>query len=290
MGVRMFNYHKFISSVAWNLILITAGAIFYAIGLKAIAIPHGLLTGGISGLGLLLYYFTGVLQPGIWYFIINIPIFISGWFYISRRFFLYSIYGMIALSVAIDVVSFQINITDKFLAALAGGVIMGVGAGVTLHSLGSVGGNGIIAIILNQKLGIRIGTFFFVFNTILFLFSFSILETDLVLYSLVMNFIISYILDQVLSMFNQRKMVLIISNHHDKIASVVNTELNRGATLLDGTGTYTKRSKKVILTVVHSYQLKRLEEMVLSIDPDAFIITGNTYNVFGKGFSHPKTY
>ncbi|MBF0390619.1 MAG: YitT family protein [Desulfamplus sp.] len=281
---------RLISSVLWNLTLIMAGAIIFSIGLNGILIPKGFITGGISGVCLLIYYITGILSPGLWYFIINIPLFIMGWIFVSRRFFFYSLYGMIAVSICIDVINIQIDIKDPFLAILAGGTILGVGSGVTLHSLGSLGGLDIIGIMLNQKFGVRIGTFFFTFNMVLFGFSFGSLETDLVLYSVALSFITSQVLDYVLTMFNQRKMILIISDKSEQIAKVITEELQRGATLINGVGGYSGKEKKIILTVVHNYQLKRLEEAVLRVDPEAFMITENTFNVVGRGFSKPKIY
>ena len=284
------HYHRFISSVLWNLFLITAGSIVFGIGLKSIAVPHGFITGGISGLTLLLYYVSGLLSPGLWYLIINIPIFLIGWIHVSRRFFFYSLYGMAALSVAIDLIGFSLPIKEPILAVLAGGVLMGAGTGIVLHSLGSGGGMDIIGIILNQKFNVRMGTFFFAFNIVLFTFSFGFLNADLVLYSLFMSFITSQTLDYVLTAFNQRKMVFIISDLNEKIAMEIHTRLSRGVTFLNGSGAYTGREKKIILTVVHNYQLKRVEEAALTIDPDAFIITEDTFNVLGRGFSKPKVY
>ncbi len=144
-------YHKMISSVIRNIGLITLGATIFAIGVKAIAVPKGFITGGVSGVALLVYYLSGFLSPGLWNFLINIPIFLAGWFHVSRRFFFYSLYGMAAMSSAIDLVSFTFPIHEPILAALAGGVFMGAGAGFILHSLGSAGGNDIIGIILHQK-------------------------------------------------------------------------------------------------------------------------------------------
>lgn len=283
-------FRKYIYSIAWNLFLITSGSVIFAIGLKAVVLPHGLITGGISGVGLLVYYFFGKLSPGIWYFVINVPIFLIGWLYISRRFFLYSIYGMTVLSLAIDLIHFQIQIQDHFLAVLAGGAILGAGAGIILHSLGSAGGNDIVAIILNQKFNIRMGSFYFIFNLVLFAFSFGVLEIDLVLYSLALSFVISQVLEHVLTVFNQRKMVFIISQAPEMIAEAIHKGLQRGATFLDGSGTFTGQKKKIILTVIHNYQLKRLEAAVFAIDPEAFMITENTFNVLGKGFSRRKVY
>jgi len=288
--MKKLLYHRFISSVLWNLLLISAGSIVFGIGLKSIAVPHGFITGGISGVTLLFYYVSGLLSPGLWYLIVNIPIFLIGWIHVSRRFFLYSLYGMAALSASIDLIRFSLPIHEPILAVLAGGVLMGAGTGIILHSLGSGGGLDIVAIILNQKFSLSMGTFFFSFNIILFAFSFGFLEADLVLYSLFMSFITSQTLDYVLTAFNQRKMVFIISDFNQKIAKEVHTRLDRGVTFLNGSGAYTGREKKVILTVVHNYQLKRVEEAALSIDPEAFIITESTFNVLGKGFSRRKVY
>jgi len=288
--MKKLLYHQYISSVLWNLLLISAGSIVFGIGLKSIAVPHGFITGGISGLTLLFYYVSGLLSPGLWYLMVNIPIFLIGWIHVSRRFFLYSLYGMAALSAAIDLIRFSLPIHEPILAVLAGGVLMGAGTGIILHSLGSAGGLDIVGIILNQKFNLRMGTFYFAFNIVLFAFSFGFLEADLVLYSLFMSFISSQTLDYVLTVFNQRKMVFIISDLNQKIAREIHTRLNRGVTFLNGSGAYTGKEKKIILTVVHNYQLKRVEEAALSIDPEAFIITENTFNVLGRGFSRRKVY
>jgi uncharacterized membrane-anchored protein YitT (DUF2179 family) len=283
-------YHHIISSILWNLFLITTGAIIFGIGIKAIAIPHKFVTGGISGLSLLIYYVGGSLSPGLWYLIVNVPIFLVGWVYISKRFFFYSLYGMVAVALSIEFIQLTFPIHEHILAVLAGGIVMGTGAGIILHSLGSAGGLDIIAIILNQKYSLRMGTFFLTFNMFVFAFSFTFLETDLVLYAIFMNYVMSQTLNYVLTVSNHRKMVIIISDFNERIAKDIQTRLKRGVTFLNGTGAYSGKPKKVILTVVHNYQLKRLEEAALSVDPQAFIITENTFNVFGRGFSKRKVY
>lgn len=284
------NLRQLTYSVPYNLLLLTAGSVIFGIGVKAIALPHGLITGGISGVALLLYYWTGWLKPGLWYFLINTPIFILGWFFVSRRFFFYSLYGMLIMTLAMDWVSFTIPVTEPVLAVLAGGTLIGTGAGIILNSLGSGGGNDIIAIILNQRFNFRIGTFFFLFNITLFAFSLGRLPLDLVLFSLAMSFVTSQMVDYFLSIFNQRKLILIISERADAIATEILSRIHRGATYLEGRGAFSGRKKDVLLTVVNNYQLKRVEELVFNLDPDAFVIMENTFNVLGKGFSHRKVY
>ncbi|WP_457552059.1 YitT family protein [Desulfobacula sp.] len=277
-------------SIPWNLFLITLGSLIVGIGLKAIVIPHGMITGGFSGAGILLFYYTKVLTPGIWYFILNIPVFIFGWLFVGRRFLLYSLYGAVILTLAIDLIRFEIPVKDLMLATLSGGTIIGAGAGIIFRSLGSAGGNDIIAIILNQKFGIRIGTYNFSFNFVLFFFSFGLLDTDLILYSMAMSYITSQVIEYFITLFNQRKLIFIISNNSRQITDEIMKKLNRGATFLKGEGAYSGREKDIIMTVANTFQIKRIEEIAFTIDPDAFLITENTFNVLGKGFSRRKIY
>jgi uncharacterized membrane-anchored protein YitT (DUF2179 family) len=277
-------------SVPWNLFLISIGSLIFGVGLKAIVIPNGMIMGGFSGAGILVYYYTQILTPGIWYLVLNIPVFIFGWLFISKRFLFYSLYGAIILTIVIDLIQFEIPLKDLTLATLAGGTIVGAGAGIVFRSLGSLGGNDIISVILNQKYGIRIGTYTFAFNFILFLFSFGTLATDMILYSMAMSYITSQVIENFMMLFNQRKLIFIISSKPREITKEITKKLRRGATLLKGEGAYTGKEKDIILTVANTYQIKRIEEIAFTIDPDAFLITENTFNVLGKGFSQRKIY
>ena len=277
-------------SIMRNLTLITVGAFILASGIKAVAVPHGFITGGMSGLSLLLFYASERLSPGGWYFLINIPVFALGWWLVSRRFFFYSLYGMLVLTAVMDLVAFAVPVKDPILAVLCAGTLVGAGSGIIFHSLGSVGGTDILAVLFNQKLNFPIGRFFFVFNLGLFSFGFGFLEVDSVLYSLAISYIASQVTDYFLSIFNQRKMVMVVSERSEAIAEAILHQLNRGATLLDGMGAYTRQPKRILMTVVNNYQIKRLEETVFAVDPDAFFIAENTFSVIGKGFSHRKTY
>lgn len=282
---RLFAY-----SIPWNLALLTAGSFLFAMGVKSVAVPHGFLTGGVSGIALLLYYFTHNLTPGLWLLLLNIPIAVVGWIMVSRRFVLYTAYGMFSITFWMEVISFTLPVHDQLLAAITAGALAGAGAGISLRSLGSSGGLDIIGIILHQRFGFRIGQISFLFNATLFTASFALMETDIVLYSLIVVFVTGQIMDYVLSMFNQRKLVFIISEHAQDIADHIMKEANRGVTLLEGRGGYTGLPKQVVMTVVNNVQQKKLEEMIFTIDPEAFVIFENTFNVIGKGFSRRKVY
>lgn len=277
-------------SIPWNIFLLTVGSLLVAMAIKSVAVPHGLVSGGVSGIALLIYYFTGALTPGLWLFLLNIPIAALGWVMVSRRFVLYTAYGMAAITLWMEIITFTLPIDDILLAAIFGGALLGAGSGICMRSLGSSGGLDIIGIILHQRFGFRIGQVSFLFNTALFTLSFALLETDLVLYSLIMVFVTGQIMDYVLSMFNQRKLVFIVSDHAQVISDAIIKEANRGVTLLEGRGGYTGQPKHVVMTVVNNVQQKKLEELIFTLDPEAFVIFENTFNVIGKGFSRRKVY
>ncbi|GAB6177094.1 YitT family protein [Desulfobaculum senezii] len=283
--MRDFTY-----SVPWNLALITIGTGIFAFGIKAIALPHGFISGGMSGLGLLLYYLTDKLSPGQWLFLLNAPIFLFGWFGVSRRFFLYSLYGAMSVVVFMELIPWQLPVHDPWLAAIAAGATFGTGLGITFRSLGSTGGTDIIAVAINQKYNLRIGAVTFGFNLALFVVSMLFMKVDLVLYSLSTVFIAAQIMEYVLGLFHQRKMVFIISDKTEEIAAAIMRDLHRGATFLDGRGAYSGRPKSVLLTVVFNIQVKRLEQAIYAIDPDAFTIVESPMNVIGRKFSRRKVY
>ncbi|TVQ95671.1 MAG: YitT family protein [Desulfovibrionales bacterium] len=277
-------------SISWNLLLITTGALVFAFGVKAVVIPQEFISGGMTGVGLLLSYVVGVLPPGGWLLLLNIPIFILGWICVSRRFFCYSLYGMLLLSLGIDTMPWALQIEDTLLAALTAGAIMGAGSGIALRSMGSLGGLDVISVFLNQRFNLGIGKFSFGFNLALFTVSLFFIGLEHMLYSVFLVFVHAMVMDYFLGMFNQRKMVLVVTEKPDDLAKAILSTINRGSTFLYGRGAYTGKRKKILLTVVNSIQLKRLEEVIFTVDPQAFTIEENTLNVIGQGFSRRKIY
>jgi len=279
-----------IRAVSWNLGLLTFGGLIFSLGVNEFAVGKGLMSGGISGLALLVYYLSGVLGPGPLYFLLNVPLLLLGWHSLSRRFFLYTCFGMGIVSLFMQVLPERILIADPLLAAIFGGAVLGAGSGIMLRSMGSAGGTDILAIWLNQKYNLRIGQFNFFFNLAVFTAGFAFYEPTLVLYSIILSYTYSQVMDYFLSLFNQRKMVFIISDQADAIAWEIIHKLRRGATFLHGWGAYTGKSKRVILTITNTVQIKRLEELVFKHDPNAFFVVENTFNVLGEGFARRKIY
>jgi uncharacterized membrane-anchored protein YitT (DUF2179 family) len=277
-------------SVPWNLFLLTVGGVLSAFALKCIANPHDFVSGGIYGTSMLIVYATDTLGIAAWYALLNIPVLFIGWFFLSRRFMLYTIYCIAVTTVATQLMTFDAGITDKTLAAIAAGTLCGAGSGIAMRSLGSDGGLNIISLILNQKYNFNVGTFNIIYNFLLFIVALPIINVDKVLYSMIITYLTSSMTNYFMGMFDERKLVFIISEHYQAIAQSIMRHLGRGCTLLHGQGAFTRQEREVLLTVVHNIQLKRLEELVYTVDPQAFLIIENTHLVLGKGFSQRKQY
>lgn len=280
----------FTYSIRWNLLLITLGSTLYSFAVKSIALPHQFIPGGIFGLSALFYYATHWLSPGIIFFLCNLPFFLLGWFKLSPRFVLYSLYAMLITSVSYELISITVSIQEQVYAAVACGVLSGLGGGLILRSLGSGGGLDIIAVWLFQNFNIGVGKVYFVFNTALYLLCLTIMPTDLVIASLIMVFISSTMVEHTLALFSQRKVVLIVSDHSEAIAQTVLVSMKQSATFLKGMGAFSKREKNVLMTVVNNIQLKKLEEITFIHDPQALFIVENTFTVLGSSFSKRKIY
>ena len=285
-----FDTRRITMSIPWNMLLLTIGGSLFAFGLKAIAVPHEFISGGLFGSAMLLFYETDFLNLAFWYALVNVPVLLLGWFSLSRRFFFYSMYGMVITTIAAQFITVVVPVEDSVLAAIAAGTVCGVGLATMLRSLGSDGGLTIVAMVLHQKYNLKVGGFSLMFNVVLFLFAMLSMPIDKILYSMVMVYVYSGIVDYSMAIVNQRKMAIIISDNSEKIAEGIMDRLHKGVTYLYAKGAYTNRERHVILTIVQNYQLKRLEELVYTIDDKAFLIIENTYNVIGRGFSERKRY
>jgi uncharacterized membrane-anchored protein YitT (DUF2179 family) len=277
--------------VLLSLFLLTAGGILFAMGLNGIIIPQQFLNGGVIGVALIIHYLMPTLNTGFVYFLLNIPLLLLGWFTVSRRFILYTSYGMAVLSLATWLVKpGTLHIENPILAAILGGIVCGAGVGITLRSRGSAGGLDILAVYLNRKLGFRVGITFFLANAVVLAFGACLLDLEKALYSLVYVYVSGKVVDAVLTGFNQRKSVLIVSAQSQAIADQILNRLHRGVTFLEGIGGYSGEPKRVILSIITLTELSRLKEMVFDIDPDAFVVVNDTLEVLGRRHGSLRVY
>ena len=267
--------------IAYNLVLITAGSVICAVAVNSILIPKQFLAGGITGLAILIHYWLPSIPLGVVYFLLNVPIFIFGWMFVGKRFFFYSIAGMVIYSLAVLIPFPEIAIEDRLLNALSAGIITGVGGGILLRSLGSAGGMDILAIIIMKKYSVRLGTTSLVFNVILMLAAIARLPLEMILYTLIYIYVTAHFVNLVVTGLSQRKSVMIISSHWEEISEAIMTRLDRGVTVVHGQGGYSKKEQKILYSVISFQELGRFKEVVRSIDPNAFVVINDTLEVMG---------
>lgn len=284
--MKLQSYNKALAeSVVWNLLWLTLGAVLMAICIQSVAAPHGFLSGGIMGLGLLVNYWTGTLTPLVWYAMLCVPVYVLGWFCVGKRFLLYTAYGTLCTTLFSFFITFNIPITNEIYATVVGGVLHGAACGVMLRTLGSSGGTDVVAVLLKERWSVPIGQFNFLFNSLLFLTAASHMSLDLIVASMLMMFISASTLEYVLGLFNRRKLVMIISDHGEEISEAILVTERFGATLMRGKGAYSGSDREILLTVTNNVALKRLENLVFSIDPRALFIVENTFYVSGGQFA-----
>lgn len=280
-----FKKNKIVKHPIWNIFLLTIGGLFITIGVQSIAAPHGFLTGGTMGLGLLISYNATFLSASVWNLILNIPLLIFAWISISKRFVLYSVYGTVIIAVWSSIIgSFVVPIDTNLYAAILSGMFMGIGNGIMLRSLGSSGGLDLVSVFLNQRFGIAMGMLPIIFNTFLFGIAAFTIDLDLIIVSFIQVFILLQVIDYVLGMFNRRKTVFIITSKGQEICNAIAADGGR-ATLLPAYGAYTQTAKEVIMTVTTNLTLRSLENLVFSYDSHALFTVESTFYVSGAQFA-----
>lgn len=281
---------KYSNSVVWNLILLTTGCFLIVLSINGLTVPHHFIPTGLSGACVFISYIIPSLSPSFLYGAISIVLFIAGFFVLGRKFLLYSIYGSVLVTLFLKFLHYNIPIQDPLLAAIASGIILGLGSGIVLHSRGCDGGLTIIGIILFEKLHIKIGKFFLIFNMCLFSIAAFFIPLDNIMYSLIMVYTFSTVMHSVQTMFNQNKFVFIISSHSHQIAETLMSRLGQGVTYLHGEGAFTHKPTKIIITAVQSAFVKKMETLILKIDPQAFIVIEDTFDVIGAAFKKIDKY
>jgi uncharacterized membrane-anchored protein YitT (DUF2179 family) len=245
-------------------------------------VPKQFLAGGLTGLSLLVHYALPSLPLGLIYFILNIPLFVIGWLFVGRRFFFYSLAGVIIFSAVIFWPYPVISIKDMILSALAAGIITGAGSGLILKSLGSAGGLDILTVILFKKFSIRPGMFILAFNGVLMALATLRLPLEMVLYTLIYLYVSTQFMNFVLIGLSQRKAIMIISSKWDEISREIMNKLQRGVTVVQGQGGYTGKDLHILYSVITFTELSRFKELIRKIDPEAFVVVTETLEVMGK--------
>ncbi|MCI7639742.1 MAG: YitT family protein [Clostridiales bacterium] len=277
----------FRKTFGWIAVTILGSALF-AFGFSCFLMPNDISPGGISGLALVAVELLKFGSVGSLSVLINLPLFLIAGVKIGRRFFFGSLTGMLVSSALIDVFALiPMPATEPLIGALYGGTLCGLGLGAVFAAGASTGGSDIVVRLLKLRWrDVPIGQISMAFDGMVAVIT-GIVFRDLnkALYTGVTVFLCGKIMDAVVYRFDYSKVALIMTKEHQKIAEVIDSRLGRGATFLHGQGSYTHQELMVVLTAVKRQQITELKELVMEIDPAAFVIVQEAHQVLGDGFS-----
>ena len=272
-----------------SIIGIIVGSAIFSFGFVHFNMQNELGEGGFSGITLILY-FTLNWDPAILNLILNIPMFILGYKLLGKRSFIYTVIGTVSVSVFLklfQIYQFDTNMQDdKLLVALFAGVFIGIGLGIVFRSGGTTGGVDIIARLAHKYLGWSMGKTMFGFDFIVILLSWAtFLDARSVMYTLVAVYVGGRVIDFVQEGAYSAKGALIISPKSDEIAAFISEKMERGVTVMNGHGYFTKEKKDVLYCVVGRNEVVKLKSIISVIDPHAFVSILDVKEIEGEGFT-----
>ncbi|WP_425060096.1 hypothetical protein SCACP_07440 [Sporomusa carbonis] len=270
---------------------VAVGCLVCSLSINAFLVPHHLLSGGVSGIAIILYFLFG-LPIGVLTFAMNIPLLYAAYRLLGKNYTIGTIYGAILFSVAVDATSFVSGfnlIDDPLISAITGGVISGIGSGLIFRVNGSAGGLDIIAGIIKKYYSLNVGFVGFAVNCVIMLISATLFGLKLAMLTLISMFIGANLTDKVVEGFNRKKTVFIVSYNTDNIVEAILKEVGRGVTILHGQGAFTRQNKQVLFVVVSLTQIAKIKMLVHAADPNAFMIVQDAAEVMGRGFTLPGT-
>ena len=288
----MDNKPKYLSTIK-TLIYIIIGATVFGVGVQGFIVPHQLLSGGISGLSLIIYYITqGVLSLGTINFLLNIPVLYAAWRWLGRWHLGVTLFGTLFMSVIINVLAplSTLELThNPIIGGILGGLFSGLGLGIVYRGGGNTGGIDPIALIIRNRFGLQIGSILFGINMMILVAGAIVINIEAAATTLISTYLSAMVTNKVITGFNQRKAMFIISYKPVTICNLIIEKLGRGATILNGEGAYTHQPKQVIMVVVSLLQVARLKAAVEAEDPTAFMVITDAAEVIGTGFSAKST-
>lgn len=266
------------------------GAAIMAFGVGSFLLPNQLSSGGISGIATITYYLLKI-PMGAMIMALNIPLFIFTGYKFGKEFFIKSLIGTISLSVFIDFFDkFPPITTDRFLACVYGGVIIGLGTAIILKVGSSTGGTEMIANIINAyNPNLSISRYLTIMDIVIISFNVILFRhIEIGLYSAIAIYLYGQLIDIVFEGIYYTKLIFIISDKSEEISNAITTQMKRGVTGLYGKGMYKEKDKLILLCAAPRGQVAKINMLAQEIDSKCFIVVANAREVLGKGFKKVK--
>ena len=269
------------------------GNVFYAFVIRLFLLPGNLMTGGTTGIGLVVKHFTGTSISGF-VLVFNIVMLIVGWTLLGKKFALTTVISSftypIALEAANHIFGDLVITTDPMLNTIFAGLGIGIGLGIVIRTGASTGGMDIPPLVLNKYFRIPVSVSLNIFDMLILVLQIVYNPPERVLYGVLLVMIYTTVLDKVLMMGNTKTEVKVISSQVEEIRQAILAQVDRGVTMLYGEGGYRQEQTQIVLSIVSNRELPQVEKLIRHIDPEAFMIVSRVTEVRGRGFSLSKHY
>ncbi|MCZ8512207.1 YitT family protein [Paenibacillus filicis] len=260
------------------------GSLLFSVGLDIFLVPNHIIDGGIVGISIILSHLLHV-PLGIFLVLLNLPFLLIGYKQIGKTFAVSTLFSVLIMSIGSTLLHPIDPITiDPLLAAVFGGIILGIGVGLVIRSGGSLDGTEIVAILFSKRTPFSVGEIVMFFNLFILSSAGFVFGWDHAMYSLIAYYIAFKMIDITIEGLDQSKSVWIISDESDKIGDAITYRLGRGVTYLNGEGAFSGENKKVIFSVITRLEEAKLKSIVDEHDPSAFLAIGNIHDVKGGRF------
>jgi uncharacterized membrane-anchored protein YitT (DUF2179 family) len=270
-------------------VLTTVGVLLVAIGIEFFLAPNKIAAGGITGIAIIINNFFPKLSIGLLLLIMNIILFIVAFIFIGNKFGAKTIYSSLALSGIIwimgnSMTSNMVVTKNLLLASLFGTCLSGIGLGIVFNQNASTGGTDILAKIINKFIHLDMGKALLSVDIIVTIFAGASFGAEIGMYSIICVVLNGFIIDTVIEGFNISKQILVISSKNEQIGEFIIRELDRGFTMLQGKGGYTKNDTYILYTVLSRKEFIKLKTYIKEVDTKAFITVSTAHEVLGEGF------
>ncbi len=270
---------------AKRIVTVILGALLLAVSLNLFLINANVYASGFAGIAQLLSSvlsdFAGItVSTGVLLLVLNVPVFILGWFKVGKGFTIYSIVSVIFTTIFMGVLPVMSLSDDIILNAVFGGVIGGVGVGISLKLGASTGGMDIVAMVLSRLQDKPIGTYFLLLNGIIIVAAGFLYEPENALYTMVALYVSTAVIDAIHTR-HEKVTAMIVTRKADELQEAIHNQMVRGITILPAKGGYTKEEKNMMYLVITRYELYDLEKIINEVDPHAFANIVQTVGIFG---------
>lgn len=265
-------------------LFVIIGAAVIAFGFNVFLFPNQVASGGVSGISTILHGMFGW-NAGIVQYAFNIPLFIAGVLVLGKKFGIKSFIGTIALPFFVILTAdWEAWTLNPLLGSIFGGIVVGLGIGLVFKGNASTGGTDLLAQIITKFTGLTLGTSVLFIDGVIAVSAAIVFDLEKGLYALIGLYVTTKTIDIVQLGFSQSKMVYIITRKETEVRDAIYKEVNRGITKLPAYGGYTGEERPVLMVVVYQTEFTKLKQVLKAIDPEAFVIVSDAYEVLGEGF------